>query len=566
MSLVGALNIGKTALAAHQTALQVTSNNIANAGNPDYTRQVARLVPGRDIPGAAGVLLGTGVYVDSITRQIDQALEQRIRNSLSDQQAATVRQEVLSRIESVLNGLGDNDLSAQLTAFFNSWSDLANKPQDVALRQVVLQRGAQLATSFQSLRRQLGEAATDAANRLGMLAGQANELAGRIATLNGQIAVAEAGGTHSASSLRDQRDAALKELAELMEINVQDTGNGMVNVMVGSEPIIVQDTSRGVVLSTIIQNGEPRTALTTVADQAVLQPGLGRIGALLGLAGEPGGVIAQLDALAGALIFELNNLHAGGQGLTGLSTATASNNVADPAAALNASAAGLAFAPRTGTLVVQVRQTSTGQITSTLLKIDLDGLGGDDTTLESFASQLDAIDGLTASAGGGRLRLAADSPDYQFTFAQDTSGVLAALGINSFFTGTSAQDIAVSSALRSNPGLLAAARNNQPADNTGALAIAALGSQALARLGNLSLAEGWQTLVNGVGISAAGAAQGSSAAQAVLETLSAQRESLSGVSLDEEAINLLREQRAYQAAARIITTIDELMRTLLNMV
>jgi flagellar hook-associated protein 1 len=564
MSLISALNIGKSALATHQAAIQVTSNNIANAGNPDYTRQVMKLAPSGDVPSSSGVLIGTGVQVASLARQIDDALEERIRLSVSDDQAAGVTQEMLGRVEGVFNALGDGDLSSQLTAFFNSWSNLANQPQNLGSRQVVLQQGQQIAASLQSLRGQLTQIGADAGKQLTQLAGQADQYCSQVAKLNGQIAVAEAGQGGSAAGLRDQRDAVLEQLAQLVDIKVQDTGNGMVNVLVGSEPIVTQNQSNGLVLGSEMVDGVATTVLQTRIDRATLQPTSGQMGALLEITSDPGGVVKQLDTLAGGIIFEVNRLHASGQGLTGLSSAVASNNAADPTAALNASAAGLPFTPQNGTFVVQVKSKNSGLTTSTLVKVDLDGLNGDDTTLSSLAGQLDAIDGISATAGGGRLRISADSGDVEFSFAQDTSGTLAALGINSFFTGKNAAEIAVSAALQSSPALLAAAQNGQSGDNSNARAIAALSDQTVSSLNGQRLTDVWQTMVNGVGVAVAAAKTNQQATQAVSLTLQTQRESLSGVSLDEEAVNLMREQRAYQAAARVISTVDQLMQVLMQ--
>ena len=66
--------------------------------------------------------------------------------------------------------------------------------------------------------------------------------------------------------------------------------------------------------------------------------------------------------------------------------------------------------------------------------------------------------------------------------------------------------------------------------------------------------------------SAAGAKNNAEATSVVKETLESQREALSGVSLDEEAVNLIRQQRAFQGAARLISTVNEMMDTVLNMV
>ena len=83
-----------------------------------------------------GLFVGTGVDLTGIQRQIDTALEGRIRASVSDSNAADTTQQWLSRVEASFNELSDSDLSTQLSTFFNGWSDLANKPQDPGLRQI----------------------------------------------------------------------------------------------------------------------------------------------------------------------------------------------------------------------------------------------------------------------------------------------------------------------------------------------------------------------------------------------------------------------------------------------
>src|SRR3954462_4620011 len=133
MSLLGALQAGKSALAVQQAALQVTGNNIANAGNADYTRQIATMAPALDQKIQPGMFIGTGVDLTGVKRQIDEALNARLRGSVSDNQAADTTQQWLSRVEAVFNELSDEDLSTGLSKFFNGWSNLANKPQDIGL-------------------------------------------------------------------------------------------------------------------------------------------------------------------------------------------------------------------------------------------------------------------------------------------------------------------------------------------------------------------------------------------------------------------------------------------------
>jgi flagellar hook-associated protein 1 FlgK len=142
---------------------------------------------------------------------------------------------------------------------------------------------------------------------------------------------------------------------------------------------------------------------------------------------------------------------------------------------------------------------------------------------------------------------------------------LAALGINSFFSGSDAGNIAVNQTIAAKPALLAAAQNGERGDNQTALAIAGLESQGLSSLGGASIKQNYEAMVNGIATSAAAARTSAEATATIRQTLAAQREALSGVSLDEEAVNLMKQQRAFQGAAKLISAVNELMQTLLNM-
>src|SRR3954467_13968558 len=180
MSLLGILQVGQSALAVQQAALQVTGNNIANAGNADYTRQVANLAPSPDQKLQPGMFIGTGVDLTGIKRQVDEALNARIRSSVADNQSADTTQQWLGRVEATFNELSDEDLSTQLSTFFNSWSDLANKPQDIGLRQVVIQNGQNLAQAMKDLRTQFGSLQSDVDQQLAAQAKNADGLANQI--------------------------------------------------------------------------------------------------------------------------------------------------------------------------------------------------------------------------------------------------------------------------------------------------------------------------------------------------------------------------------------------------
>src|SRR4029453_4875740 len=98
----GALQIGKNALLAYQSALQVVGNNISNAGSPNYTRQTPVLTPILGAPTPEGTLPGGGVTLSSLQRNVDASLEDRVRLAIGDQADSLAQQQTIGRIESVL--------------------------------------------------------------------------------------------------------------------------------------------------------------------------------------------------------------------------------------------------------------------------------------------------------------------------------------------------------------------------------------------------------------------------------------------------------------------------------
>jgi len=430
---------------------------------------------------------------------------------------------------------------------------------------VVIQNGASLASYFQNLRTQLGNLQSDVNSRVTGLASDADSLATQVAALNGQIVLAEAGSGGVANGLRDARDATIKKLSELMDIKTVQQPNGVTNVYVGSEPLVMNADNRGISTKQEVINGKVSINLVFKRDGGLINVSGGQLGGLQTVRTEIGSVVDQIDGLANNLIFEVNKLHASGQGMKGFSSVTGLNPVDDATVALNDPASGLKFTPANGSFVVHVKDKTTGLETSTLIQVDLDGLNGNDTTLNSLSASLAAVSGVQTSISGGKLTIGAASNNLELSFSQDSSGALAALGVNSFFTGSDAMDIGVNASLQAEPGLLAAAKNGEPADNQTALAISQLESTALTGLNGQSLKDSYQSMITQVAVASANAKTNADAATSVHQTLDAQREALSGVSLDEEAINLIRQQRAFQGAARLVSAIDELMKTLLAM-
>ncbi|MBN2447192.1 MAG: flagellar hook-associated protein FlgK [Phycisphaerae bacterium] len=569
MAIFGAsYQIGRSALAAYQAAISVVGQNIANVGNADYTRQSARLAAMTG-GSANGITPGGGVVLSELERHTDEAIEAQLLDANSGRTAAELRYQYISQVESIYNELSDGDLSTQMSEFFGSFGSIQTTPDDSGVRNTTIATANALLSNMQRQRSELVSQISTMNDTAAAAATEASSIAGEIADLNQRIVVEESNNQSVASALRDRRDMLLRDLSELIDVRVRYQDNGVVNVYAGSEALVEFNRSRGLVVER--QNdGGVELATVRFADNNGLVDVTG--GQLAGLVDTRDDTIVQqieqLDQLAQALIYETNRIHSTGRGLTGMSSATGTYAVTDTDAALNSSAAGLSFPIENGSFIVHVRDTQTGQTITRQIEVDLDGITAEDspdTSLASLAEALNEIPSLTASiTADNRLALEAEG-DAEFWFTEDSSGALAALGVGTFFTGTNAADIDVNTTVSSNPKLIAASLSGGTGDGTNAGKLSLLGAQASDLLGSQSLDEYHARMVNELAVAGAAAQSEYTATDTVYASLVAQREAISGVSLDEEVLNLTMYETAFQGASRYLTTINDLSQEILNL-
>lgn len=567
-----ALQIGKSALLSYQSALQVVGANISSAGSPDHTRLLPELDPIAGSPLANGLQPGAGVTLNGIQRTIDEALEGRYRLAIGDRESVAVQNTALSQVEGFLDDATDSGVAARLQGFFDNFSNLQNTPEDYAVRDLVIQSGIQTAGAFRELREELVRLGEDLDQQITDLVTIADGLAGEIADLNDRIAAAEAGGRGQATALRDQRDSRLRKLSELFDVVTREQPDGSLNVYVGSEALVQGARSRGLAVASRIVDGFERTSVLFGDTGSELLIGTGRLQGLI--ESRDVHVLArtqQVDELASALIFEVNRIHAEGQGLRGLESVTSAFSVLDADAPLNAVTAGLANVPTSGSFYITVADDATGTPVAHEISLSMDGAG---TSLQGLVDSINAeVTGVTASVtSDNRLALAAND-GFTFTLGhdgqiarRDTSGVLGSLGVNAYFTGRDARDIDVNQSLVDDPSLIAAATSFLPGDGSNALRIAALATTSSARLGGASMLDFHNAQLSSVASAAGASATELDAADGVANALSAQRESISGVNLDEEAISLIKFQRAFQGASRYVSVVDGLVDELVSLI
>ena len=578
MGLTSSFQIGRSALTASQLAIQVAGDNLANVSTPGFSRRAAGLAAAPGAGGIAGVSAGRGVSLIDISRRVDESLLTRLRGSVSDQEAALVSSDLFAQLESITNDLSDFGLSAQLNEFYNSFSELANNPLGAETKSLIVEQGVSLASYLQGLRSDLVDLRNQVDQQLSGAVSRADELLSEVASLNLTIATTELGSVENVA-LRDQRDVLLEELSGLIDISVIPQQNGAVDVRIGSTPVVQNATSRGLDLKIETENGEVVAKVVVPGDlEERVFPDSGRIGGLLEQrAGLVDQTIDDLDRVTSSLIFEVNRIHSSGRSFPGLTSTISERKVtlADQTLALNDPAntafAELPFSAGNGSFKVLITDKATGQTQTVSIDIDLDGIDNtgapgfaDDTSLADIQAALDAVPNLNATLGpDGRISISANA-GFEFGFADDSSGALATLGINTYFSGTDARTVGIRQQLIDNPSLLVAGA--EQGSNEAALAIVELQNQSLSALDNASISESWRRIVDRTSVNSRSAQTRADAETQVRASLEAQRAAISGVSIDEESINLLGFQRQYQAAARFISTVDELTQTLISLV
>ncbi len=565
MTLLSTIQLAKNSLFTSQLGIQVAAQNIANADTPGYVREKLLLTPG-PTQQIGHLTLGSGVLSAGVVRQVDQFLQQRMWSATSDLGNGEVQQQAFSQLEAAIGEFSDVDLSSSLAQFFNSINDVLNQPEDPSVRNLAVTRGQALSQQIRHLNDRVRDLRKTTNDRIRSAGGEINRLIQEVSKLNVQVMDVEMGGASASDAvgLRDKRDQALSELARIIDIKVDEQPSGAVNVFVGGDYLVFDGAVQTVKIETHIDRGLSVVELRLTNTDAPLPASSGELAGLVASRDQIlGGFLEQLDSFVGAMVYEFNKVHASGQGLTGYNQITGAYAVQDVHAALDE--AGLAFNPEHGSFVVEIYNPESGLRQRHDVYVKLNGME-DDATLSSLAADLNAIDGLAADITvDGRLRLRSESSDLVFSFAEDTGGVLAALGINTFFAGTGASDIGVQELIARNPARFAASRGGIGLDTANAEAMASFLNAPMENRNGASLAQVYDIWIGEVAQSASLSQSVAEGFRAFQTTLEGEHLGLSGVSLDEEAVNMITFQRTFQASARLITTISEMLDVLVNL-
>lgn len=567
MGLSATLATASKSLELFSAGMQVAGQNVANASTPGYIRESLNI--STNSPYRQGdLILGTGASAQGVQQQVDRFLETRIHTANADAESSRTRTAVYGELENAIGELGDGDLSSHLNDFLASIHEVVNQPELATSRRIAVTQGEQLAGNIRTLRSRIDRVRSSLNAQVDSLVAEANTQIDRIAELNEQITRLEAGGsgTGTAGALRTQRYRAMNRLSEIMPVQFRERENSSIDAFTTSDYLILSGQTQHLETTTESDRDAVVRNVHLSTTKSELPAGGGELrGVIDGRDAVLGDFVDQLDAYTASLVFEFNRIHSSGEGLRGFTSVTAASRVDDSNVALNA--AGLAFTPEHGSFQLKITNALSGVTQTKTILVDLDGIGGNDTTLESLRDQITLSGGgsVTASITTDRRLTLETTSDYEIRFADDSSGVLAALGINTFFTGSSSRDIGVNSVVADNHEYFAASRGGGPSDGSNVIQMAAIIDKPVEALGGVSLDEFYDSTVASLAQAAASESAIAEGYDAFRDSLMNQRAQISGVSLDEETIKILEFQRAYQAAARVISTVDELFGVLMSL-
>jgi flagellar hook-associated protein 1 FlgK len=575
------LDIARQAIAANQYGMSVTGQNIANVDNTNYSRQLVEL-QNSDSYKIGNLVFGSGVEVVQVASAVDDLLQSWMQDQQATTSAYGEMASNLAYMEELFNLGSNNALDVLFSDFWNSWSELSNTPDGTAERAGVLESGAAIVEQFNDMTDSLKSLSTTVNSRIEVAVDSINAINSQIEELNKAITAIEATHGAVANDLRDQRSSLVTELSTLLDITTYEQSDSslLITTAKGSAILVGSSGSRELSFDGGQVMWESSGGPVDISD---LIAG-GSIGGWLDVRDE---MIpeyeAELDALTAAFVWNVNQQHSQGVGLTYFSGAVTGSYDVDTSTTSQLDT--LDFfgnVDLTGDFSIWIDDGS-GVPAETVLNFDALGISGTSTMGDLVTVFNTSVSGVTASEVNGQMVLTPDS-GYQFAFGGDDSGLAAALGINTFFTGATTGTIGLNSQISATgyiaAGQLDAAGGIASGDNGNALLLAECGELSVqidvytydrttdppfttATLTTTTDAY-YRTMVSNLGIVIDSVDRNLETAESLMTELQDRRDGVSAVSLDEEMINLVKYQNAYNAASKLLTVADEMLDTIMS--
>lgn len=564
------LSIARSGLQTQQANLDIIGQNIANASVDGYTRRRLHLKAAPALNGMHNGYpgdIGTGVQADLIQRIRDELLDKEYRNNKDQMEFSETQADWMQRVEAFFGELGDFSIGKQMDQFFNAWQELSLRPDDLGLRRVTAEAANDIALSFRTFVTDVKEVQKDIDSELQVTVDRVNELSSLVASLNKQISDSVNLG-NVPGDLMDQRDRHFDELSALIGGKVVTHKNGSADFLVNGKLMIGGEGFNSLRTNTrfdfVTATNTVNTAVPAVAPATVistLNPGdLVINGVDIGAApvtatpltiSSPGLLAAEINARSsstgvGAEIDNTGRLKLFSQAEgTGFIDLKVSSN--------GATIAGMPSG--TFTVTNDVEFELSANICAN--KASLHDVGGrigalKDLKTNLIPAHLNKVNNLAVTIMERVNNIHESAYDLE-----DNPG-------RPFFTGSNAGDIEVAGSVLANPALIAIAADDTfpPGDGSRALDIAQLRFNA--KIDGRDLDDYYNGIVSDLGVKINQLMNQAESRGLINEHLQNQRDSVSGVNLDEELTSMLEAQRAFSAAARLMTTMDEMLNLVIN--
>lgn len=520
MSLVSSMGIAQQALSVNQAAITVVSNNIANVDTEGYSKLRVNQVSITNNAPSAGNAISiaescSGVSISSISRYSDFNLQCYYWQENSLYSYLDEYSSIASNVQDLVNELNDTGLSGALNNFYNAATALSNNPKDITVRRNYVDAAQNVCDVFNSISSKLGDikkslvgnATADGSldsSEIHSELDDVNSLLDQLANVNFGIVKTQNNNT-SSPSLLDQRDLLVNKLSALISVNVVQNSNGTVNVSLGNNYLV----------KSVSVEGYLQASPTGDIDNPV------KIGIVD--SSDPTVVIAPdvTDEIDGGSIGAILDI-----------CGSANTNF-----------------------------TISGV------------LGNLDTMASEFASVLNRIQTSTDYPSGTNtpMCLTADGTALQVSanpmFVSDT--------ITHSTVGITASNIAVDSNIINNPYLVAAARvatadvgdTDEIGNNSNVQLIldARSNSTYYSNLGGANLEQYLANIVSSAGADVENIDTRLKNQTLVVNEVETNLKSLTGINMNEELMDLMKYQQAYEAAARVFSICNEIMKELTNL-
>ncbi len=564
--LYGVLNMAKWTTLSQLANIEVVSHNIANVNTPGFSRQKLLLETRPSVTTSMGQM-GTGVKAVTIQRMYDSFINSQLifeKQILGNWQA---REYAFKRMEEVFSLSSEYGLGTVMGEFWNVWQALAVNPSGRAERIGLASVAETMASDFNSAHKQLYTIQADSNAAIKGTVDSINVLADQISGLNKEILAVEIG-PNIANDSRDKRDMLLEEMAGKIGISSFEDENGQISVLMEiGRPLVQGAMSWHLEVRTNAANGgfydvrwDDGTGSLTDSTKSITR---GELGGLLEMRDTTiPSYIKKVNKLAAGIINEVNKLHYYGYGLEGSTEKYFFNPLLSVSADVSENNTGGASIS-SGTVYdntvltlddYEVRFTGAAtfeiyNVTDGTQVMDARINGAEDLNDGNFAY----TSGSDIEFEGIRVVITGAGPANGDVFTIDS-------------TENAAKDMTVNPAIVSDVNKIAASQGAAGDDNLNALDIASLGDGNHINNNTSSFGSYYNGLVSEVGSAVADSSRNLTFKQNLMDHLNTRRESISGVSLDEETINLIRFQQAYTAAARMIGVIEEMLDELMNII